>query len=87
MSLKAFWFSSAGHFQFRRGTIAESDWFEVLAVVRYWLHSPGCRAWWQKLGRFMYGSEFVAFIESELSKLAAQPGAAAAEPQRVSIGR
>jgi hypothetical protein len=30
MSLKAFWFFSAGHFQFRRGTIAESDWFEVL---------------------------------------------------------
>jgi hypothetical protein len=44
MSLKAFWFFSAGHFQYRRGTIAESDWFEVLAVVRYWLNSPGCRA-------------------------------------------
>jgi hypothetical protein len=66
MSLKAFWFFSAGYFQYRRGTITESDWFEILAVVRYWLGSPGCRAWWEKLGRFMYGSEFAAFVESEL---------------------
>lgn len=87
LSLKAFWYFSAVHFQFRRGTIAENDWFEVRAVVRYWLHSPGCRTWWQKLGRSMYGPDFVAFIESELVQLAAQQGAAADEPERVSIGR
>jgi hypothetical protein len=89
MSLKAFWFFSAGHFQFRRRTIAESDWFEILAVLRYWLHSQGCRAWWEKLGRFMFGSEFVAFIESELEKLAAQQGAAvvAAQPSPIDTGR
>ncbi len=87
LSLKAFWFFSAGYFQFRRGTIAESDWFEVLAVVRYWLHSPGCRAWWMKLGRSMYGSEFVSFIESELNVLAGQQGAPADEPQRIPIDR
>lgn len=77
ISLKAFWFFSAGHFQYRRGTIAEGDWFESLAVLRYWLHSPGCSAWWQKLGRLMYGSEFVAFIDSELADHAARPGAGA----------
>lgn len=77
MSLKAFWFFSAGHFQFRRHTLAESDWFEVRAVIDYWLRSQGCRDWWQKLGRSMYGDEFVAFIESEITMLAAQPGAAA----------
>jgi hypothetical protein len=77
MSLKAFWFFSAGHFQFRRGTIAESDWFEIQAVLRYWIDSPGCRAWWEKLGRLMYGSDFASFIESELARGGAQPGAAA----------
>jgi hypothetical protein len=72
MSLKAFWFFSAGHFQFRRGTISESDWFEILAVIRYWVHSPGCAAWWERLGRSMYGNDFVAFIHSELTQRAAQ---------------
>ena len=71
MSLKAFWFFSAGHFQFRRRTLAESDWFEVRAVIEYWLRSQGCKDWWGKLGRSMYGDEFVAFIDSEITRLAA----------------
>jgi hypothetical protein len=53
MSLKAFWFFSAGHFQFRRHTLAESDWFEVQAVLDYWLRSQGCKDWWETLGRSM----------------------------------
>jgi hypothetical protein len=74
ISLKAFWFFSAGHFQFRRGTLAESDWFELQAVIDYWLRSQGCRDWWRKLGRSMYGDEFAAFVESEISRFAAQQG-------------
>ena len=35
MSLKAFWFFSAGYFQFRQGTLAEGDWFELRAVIHY----------------------------------------------------
>ena len=81
MSLKAFWFFSAGHFQFRRHTLAESDWFEVRAVLDYWLRSQGCKDWWATLGRSMYGDEFVAFVESEITRLAAQQGAAAAAAQ------
>jgi len=72
MSLKAFWFFSAGHFQFRRHTLSESDWFEIRAVLDYWLHSQGCKDWWRRVGRSMYGDEFVAFIESEITRLAAQ---------------
>jgi hypothetical protein len=72
MSLKAFWFFSAGHFQFRQRTLAECDWFEIRAVIHYWLRTPGWREWWSKLGRFMFGADFVAFIESEFAMLAAQ---------------
>ncbi len=75
MSLKAFWFFSAGHFQFRRHTLTASDWHEVRAVVVYWLRSQGCRDWWAKLGRSMYGDEFVAYVESEIARLVARPGA------------
>ena len=85
MSLKAFWFFSAGYFQFRRGTIAESDWFEILAVLRYWIHAPGCRAWWERLGRLMYGDDFVGFIESELERGPAPRSAAAGDPGRDAI--
>lgn len=81
MSLKAFWFFSAGHFQFCRHTLAESDWHEVRAVIVYWLRSQGCRDWWAKLGRSMYGEEFVSFVESEISRLAGRPGAAADAPR------
>jgi len=76
MSLKAFWFFSAGHFQFRRHALAESDWFEIRAVLDYWLQSQGCKDWWGRLGRSMYGDEFVAFVESEILRLAAQGAAA-----------
>jgi hypothetical protein len=69
MSLKAFWFFSAGYFQFRAGTLKEDDWFELRAVIRYWLRGRGSREWWQKLGRNMYGQAFVAFIESELREI------------------
>jgi hypothetical protein len=72
MSLKAFWFFSAGYFQFRQRTLAETDWFELRAVMHYWLRTQGCRDWWQRLGRFLYGSEFVAFIDSEFTTLTAQ---------------
>jgi hypothetical protein len=72
MSLKAFWFFSAGYFQYRRRTLAESDWHEIRAVAVYWLQGPGCREWWEKLGRSMYGAEFVAFVDSEIAMLATQ---------------
>jgi hypothetical protein len=67
LCLKAFWFFSAGYFQYRQGTLSDDDWFELRAVVRYWLRSQGCRAWWQKLGQNMYGVGFIAFVNSEIA--------------------
>lgn len=69
MCLKGMWFFSAGYFQFRQGTLAEDDWFELRAVIRFWLRGKGCRDWWSKVGRVMYGNEFVAFIDSEIADL------------------
>jgi hypothetical protein len=74
MSLKAFWFFSAGHFQFRHQTLAESDWFEIRALIRNWLRSEGCRDWWEEPGRSMYGDDFVTFIESEIAQVTIRPG-------------
>ena len=69
LALQSFSFFTAGYFQYSRGTLHESDWHENMAVIQFWLRGEGCRQWWVKVGRHMYGSEFVAFIESETRKL------------------
>jgi hypothetical protein len=69
MSLKAFWFFSAAHFQFRMGTLGEDDWHEVRAVIHYWLRRPGCKAWWAKIGHGSFGAEFRKFIDGEIAAL------------------
>jgi hypothetical protein len=69
LALQSFSFFSAGYFQYFRGTLHESDWYENLAVIRFWLRGKGCQQWWVKVGMHMYGSEFVTFIESEIRTL------------------
>ncbi len=69
MSLKAFSYFSAGYFQFRNRTLAEDDWFELRAVLRFWLGGRGCCDWWQKVGCRMYGPDFIKFIESEIARV------------------
>jgi hypothetical protein len=68
LSLKSFSIFSAGHFQFRQGTLSDSDWFENRAIVRFWLRGPGCRQWWDQVGQHMFGADFVAYVESEMPR-------------------
>lgn len=74
MSLKAFWFFSAAHFQFKQGTISDDDFYEHQAVIRYWLRGQGCRVWWEKFGRLSVSPSFREFIEGEIRELDAVPG-------------
>ena len=69
LSLKAFWFFSAGHFQFRTGTLSENDFHEIRAVLRYWLRGPGCRAWWDKIGRESMAPDFRDFVDAEIAAM------------------
>jgi hypothetical protein len=71
MSLKAFWFFSAGHFQYRSGTISEDEYYEVRAVLRYWLRGQGCRDWWEKFGRMSVSPAFRKFVDAEIREIAA----------------
>ena len=66
MALQSFSYMSATHFQYRQGTLSDSDWFETRAVIQYWLRGAGCQAWWHKIGRHMFGPDFVSFIDSEI---------------------
>ena len=72
MAFQSFSFFSAGHFQYSAGVLRETDWFEWLAIIRFWLRGKGCQQWWLKWGRLMYGPEFVAYIDSELEKTRSQ---------------
>jgi hypothetical protein len=68
LSLQSFSLFSAVHFQYRQGTLSESDWFENRAIIQFWLRGLGCRQWWGKVGQHMFGEKFVAFIEFEMSR-------------------
>lgn len=72
LSLKAFWMFSAAHFQFRMGTLDEGEFQESLAVLRYWLIHPGCRAWWRKFGKQSVSAEFQKFVEKEIEEIERQ---------------
>jgi hypothetical protein len=63
MCLKAFWFGSSAHFQLRQGTLAEEDWYELKAILDFWLQGPGVRAWWQRFGHDRYGPIFSQFVD------------------------
>ncbi len=62
----AFGSFSAAHFQFRQGAVNESDFFENLITIRYFIESAGGQQWWEKFGKNMYGPEFVEVIEAEM---------------------
>jgi hypothetical protein len=62
----AFGSFSAAHFQFRQGAVSESDFFENLITIRYFLNSAGGLQWWGKIGKYMFGPDFVAVIEAEI---------------------
>ncbi len=66
LALQAFAFFSAIYFQFRQRTLSEADWFEGRAIIQYWIRSSGCQQWWGRVGKHMFGADFVAFIEAEI---------------------
>jgi len=69
MALHAFSFLSAGYFQFCKGTLNEDDWNETRAIISFLLRGPGFREWWVKVGKYMFGDNFVSFVESEIKKI------------------
>ena len=75
LSLKAFYYFSAGYFQFRVGTLREDDWHEQLSIVDYWLRGPATWRWWDKLGRTMFKGEFVDFVDRRFELVAAAEAA------------
>ena len=68
MALHAFSFLSAAHFQRCKGVHFEDDWKEIHAITSFLLRGPGFRDWWRKVGQYMFGNDFVSYIESEIQK-------------------
>ncbi len=54
---------SAAHFQFRQGAVSESDFFENLVTIRYFIYSAGGLQWWEKIGKYMFGPEFLLSLK------------------------
>ncbi|MEH6588586.1 MAG: hypothetical protein V7720_18700, partial [Halioglobus sp.] len=43
LAFQSFAIFSAGYFQFSHRTLSKSDWYESLAIIRFWLRGNGCR--------------------------------------------
>jgi hypothetical protein len=54
--------------QFRDGTIDSTQWETEHAVLVGILDSDRVRLWWTKLGRFVFGREYVAFVDDLIAK-------------------
>jgi hypothetical protein len=68
LAFQAGYIFSGLYFQFRQSTLSEDDWSEYRAMAQYWLRSPGVQQWWSKAGKYMFGSDFVAFVEAEMQR-------------------
>lgn len=68
MAFKGCWYFSAAYFQHRSGTLSTDDWKEPLAIIDFWTHGAGFRAWWRKVGRGMYAHDFVEFIDRRIEE-------------------
>lgn len=73
MVMKTFWFCSAAHFQMRTGTLTEEDWFEIKAILDYWIAGAGVREWWRRYGAQRYGKTYAEFVDAEVARADANP--------------
>ena len=69
LAMIAFSFFSAAYFQYNKRTLSDADWYELRAIVRYWLIGQGSRDWWGKIGHMSFDKPFRDFIESEMAGL------------------
>lgn len=49
--------------QYRNGVIDEPQWGTERLVLQNVLRHPRSRAWWELVGRRVFGSEFVTFVD------------------------
>jgi len=53
--------------QYQSGIIDEPQWQTELAVLQVLLQPVRTRNWWNKLGRPVFGPEFVAFVDQQVA--------------------
>ena len=75
MVMKTFWFGSAAHFQLRTGTLTEEDWFEIKAILDFWIAGAGVRGWWRRYGHQRFAKTYAEFVDAEVARVDASPAA------------
>jgi hypothetical protein len=69
LALKAFYFFSSQHFQYRTGTLDEDEWQQSHRLLIWWLAGSGVREWWASFGRDLATNGFRDFVDSEIRSL------------------
>ena len=71
LNFNAVWFFSAAHYQKRMGTLGSGEWFELQAMMEYYLSNKGVRDWWERFAASRVDPHYVQYVEAEIYKKAA----------------
>ena len=74
LCLKAFWFYSAAYYQYRKHTIDEDDWFELEAMIDFFVDGAGVRHWWNRHGRTRFSGQFLDYVTTKVARRDAAAG-------------
>ena len=77
LNMNACWLFSAAHYQQRIGTLDAGDWFELEAIMKFYLNGEGVTRWWKKFSAERFDPAFVAYVNEQII--------APAEPHRDNI--
>ena len=62
LNFNAVWFFSAAHYQKRMGTLGAGEWFELEAMMRYYLKNKGVTEWWGKFAESRFDPAYVEYV-------------------------
>lgn len=66
LNFNAVWLFSAAHYQRRMGTLGTGDWFELEAMMNYYLKNRGVIEWWHRFADSRVDPELVRYVNESI---------------------
>lgn len=66
LNFTAGWLFSAAHYQKRVGTLEAGEWFELEAMMKYYLKNQGVTEWWQKYAASRFDPNYVEYVNQSI---------------------
>ena len=66
LNFNAVWLFSAAHYQKRIGTLGTGEWFELQAMMQYYLSNKGVREWWDSFSASRFDPHYVQYANESI---------------------